>query len=74
MGDEWFDSGQSAVLRDPSRIVGGEFNYWLSPLHPDFSKLRIYAREKFSIDKRLVKWPLGKNGRVYNDEVFEIGL
>ncbi len=55
LGDEWLDSGKSAVLRVPSAIVGGEFNYLLSPLHPHFSKLRIHDPEKFPIDRRFVK-------------------
>ena len=55
LGDEWLDSNKSAVLRVPSAIVGGEFNYLLNPLHPNFSKLRIHGPERFSIDKRLVK-------------------
>ena len=55
LGDTWLDSGRSAVLRVPSAIVGGEFNYLLNPLHPDFSKLRFHAPEKFPIDTRLVK-------------------
>ena len=55
LGNEWLNSGNSAVLRVPSAIVGGEFNYLLNPLHPDFSKLRIHGPERFSIDKRLVK-------------------
>lgn len=55
LGDEWLDSGKSAVLRVPSAIVDGEFNYLLNPLHPNFSKLRIRGPEKLSIDKRLVK-------------------
>jgi RES domain-containing protein len=55
LGEEWLDSGRSAVLRVPSAIVGGEFNYLLNPSHPDFSKLRIHGSEKFPIDKRLAK-------------------
>jgi len=55
LGDEWLDSAKSAVLRVPSAIVVGEFNYLLNPLHPDFSKLRTHGPERFSIDKRLVK-------------------
>jgi len=27
LGDEWLDSGKSAVLRVPSAIVVGEFNF-----------------------------------------------
>lgn len=53
LGDVWLDSGKSAVLRVPSAIVRGEFNYLLNPLHPDFSHLRISGPERFSIDKRL---------------------
>ena len=55
LGNDWLDSGRSVVLRVPSAIVGGEFNYLLNPLHPDFSKLRISGPERFQIDKRLVK-------------------
>jgi RES domain-containing protein len=55
IGDDWLDSGTSAVLRVPSVIVNGEFNYLLNPLHPDFSKLQIHGPERFPIDKRLVK-------------------
>lgn len=55
LGDEWLDSGKSAVLRIPSAIVVGEFNYLLNPLHPDFSELRIHSPKNLSIDKRLVK-------------------
>lgn len=55
LGDLWLSSRKSAVLRVPSAIVRGEFNYLLNPLHPDFSKLRISGPERFSIDKRLIK-------------------
>ena len=55
LGDDGIESGKSAVLRVPSVIVSGEFNYLLNPLHPDFSRLRIHGPEKFLIDKRLVK-------------------
>lgn len=55
LGNEWIDSGRSAVLRVPSAIVAGEFNYLLNPVHPDFSRLRLHDFEKFSIDRRLVR-------------------
>lgn len=47
LGDEWLDSGKSIVMRVPSAIVVGEFNYLLNPLHPDFSKVRIHGPEHF---------------------------
>ena len=55
LGDEWLGAGTSVVLRVPSAIVAGEFNYLLNPLHADFVKLRIGSFEKFQIDKRLVR-------------------
>jgi RES domain-containing protein len=55
LGDAWLESQRSPILRVPSAIVGGEFNYLLNPLHVDFSKLRIHRPEKIAIDKRLLK-------------------
>lgn len=55
LGDDWLVFGKSAVLRVPSAIVAGEFNYLLNPLHSDFSRLPIHGPERFPIDKRLVR-------------------
>ena len=55
LGDTWLASGATAVLRVPSAIVAGEFNYLLNPAHPDFTKLEIHAPESFRIDKRFGK-------------------
>jgi RES domain-containing protein len=55
LGDDWLASGKSAVLRVPSAIVPGEFNYLLNPVHSNFSKLLIHGPERFPIDKRLVR-------------------
>lgn len=53
IGDEWASSARSAVLRVPSAIVTGEFNFLLHPRHPDFSKLKIEPPQSFFIDPRL---------------------
>lgn len=55
IGDQWLRSCASAVLRVPSAIVSGEFNYLLNPLHRDFSSLHFHGPEKFPIDQRLLK-------------------
>jgi RES domain-containing protein len=52
-GRDWADSGVSPVLRVPSVVTTGEFNYILNPLHPDFSKLLIAAPEPFEFDTRM---------------------
>jgi RES domain-containing protein len=38
-GSRWVAECRSAVLRVPSIVVGGEFNYLLNPRHPDFARL-----------------------------------
>jgi len=52
-GALWLKELRSVVLRVPSAVTLGEFNYVLNPLHPDFSKLKIGSPEAFSFDARL---------------------
>ncbi len=53
LGDRWVAEGNGAVLRVPSTIVPSEFNYLMSPAHPDFSKVRVLPAERFAADPRL---------------------
>ena len=55
LGDDWLLSGHSAVLEVPSKIIPAEKNYLINPLHPDFGKLWIGKKNKFSFDSRLVR-------------------
>jgi RES domain-containing protein len=52
-GTRWVMQARSAVLRVPSIVVDGEFNYVLNPRHSDFRKLKIGAPLPFSFDPRL---------------------
>jgi len=52
-GALWLKELRSVVLRVPSAVTLGEFNYLLNPLHPDFSKIKIGSPEAFSFDARL---------------------
>jgi RES domain-containing protein len=54
IGDEWIDSGRSAVLGVPSAIVAAENNYLLNPAHSDFSKVKIGTPQQFRFDRRLM--------------------
>jgi RES domain-containing protein len=40
-GTRWVAESRSAVLRVPSIVVDGEFNYVLNPRHTDFARLEI---------------------------------
>ena len=53
IGDEWIDARASAVLRVPSAVIEGDFNYLLNPTHPDFPKLKFSDAKRFRFDKRL---------------------
>ena len=46
--------GSSVVLRVPSAVTEGEYNYLLNPAHVDFKKLIIGRMEAFKLDPRLI--------------------
>jgi RES domain-containing protein len=51
-GDRWVEAARHPVLRVPSAVVLGEFNYLLNPAHPDFKKITINKPESFLFDSR----------------------
>ena len=53
VGDEWVDSGRSAVLALPSVLVPVERTFLLNPKHRDFGKIRISDAGHFALDPRL---------------------
>jgi RES domain-containing protein len=53
VGTRWVAESRSAVLRVPSIVMDGEFNYVLNPRHPDFAQLEIGEALEFSFDPRL---------------------
>jgi RES domain-containing protein len=55
IGDSWVKEMKSAVLKLPSTVIKGEFNYLINPLHPDFKKISLEKPEDFVIDKRFVR-------------------
>lgn len=55
LGDEWLDGKHSLILRVPSVVTKGEFNYLVNPAHPDFAKLTIHPAEPYRFDQRIAK-------------------
>ena len=43
------------ILKVPSAIVQGDFNYLINPVHEKFSEIKILESEFFSFDSRLFK-------------------
>jgi RES domain-containing protein len=54
-GDRFILENGVAVLKVPSVVTPGDFNYLINPFHKDISKIRIVSVEDFLFDKRLFK-------------------
>lgn len=55
IGDLFIFSKKNCVLRVPSAVVKGDFNYLANPNHPEIKKLKIISIEKFPFDERIFK-------------------
>ncbi len=53
IGDKFIDALEQCVLKVPSAVVQGDFNYLLNPHHKDFKKIKIVEITKFPFDKRI---------------------
>ncbi|MCY7351276.1 MAG: RES family NAD+ phosphorylase [Cytophagaceae bacterium] len=52
-GDEWIQSGRTAILKVPSALIPHEFNFLINPAHPDFPQIQLLQTEPFVFDSRL---------------------
>ncbi len=52
VGDKFVEKSIYAVLKVPSAVVKGEFNFILNPKHKDFKKIKITNTEPFPFDPR----------------------
>jgi len=53
IGDKFVDEDHFLVLKVPSAVVQGEFNYLINPNHDDFKSITIKKTEPFAFDARL---------------------
>jgi RES domain-containing protein len=54
LGTEWVVGRESAVLRVPSAIVPGEYNFLLNPEHEHFGSIDFGQPRPFHVDFRLL--------------------
>ena len=52
IGDQFVKENKYAVLKVPSAVVKGEFNFIMNPKHMDFKKIKITNTESFPFDPR----------------------
>lgn len=53
LGNDWYDKSETAVLKVPSAVLPGTFNYILNSVHPAFRKIRILASVNLVPDPRI---------------------
>jgi RES domain-containing protein len=53
IGDKFIILHEFCVLKVPSAVVKGDFNYLLNPYHPDFKRIKIIEKVDFPFDKRI---------------------
>ena len=52
-GDDWLAGGESEVLRVPSAVVPGDWNYLINPEHLDFAQIAVQPPAPMRFDARL---------------------
>ncbi len=52
IGDQFIIQGKYLVMKVPSAVVPGDFNYLINPRHPDFGRIEIIKREPYEFDER----------------------
>lgn len=53
IGDEFIKKAEKLVLKVPSAVAQGEFNYLINPKHPKIDLVKIKKIEPFTFDERL---------------------
>ena len=54
-GDKFILDNKHTVIRVPSAVVQGDFNYLINPLHMGMKKIKIQDTEPFTFDQRFFK-------------------
>lgn len=55
IGDRFIQQNDFAVLKVPSAVVQGDYNFLINPFHQDFKQIQIIDQVDFPFDKRIFK-------------------
>ncbi len=53
IGDQFIKENKNCILKVPSAVVKGDYNYLINPYHEDFKKIEIIDVTDFPFDKRI---------------------
>ncbi len=54
-GDDWLQSGRTAILRVPSVIAPETWNFLINPTHSESAAIRIAKVHRYVVDRRLLR-------------------
>ena len=54
-GNDFVSQKQFCVLKIPSVVTQGDFNFLIDPNHKNFNKIKVTKMEKFPFDNRIFK-------------------
>ena len=55
IGNTFIENRKAPILKVPSAITKGDFNFLINPYHEDFEKIHIQHIESFPFDPRMAK-------------------
>jgi RES domain-containing protein len=55
LGDKFILENEFPVMKVPSAVIPGDFNYLINPRHPDFEKIKNIKTEPYEFDERFFK-------------------
>lgn len=55
IGDAFVQENKYCILIIPSVVTQGEYNILINPNHPEFKKIKVKKKVRFTFDKRLFK-------------------
>jgi RES domain-containing protein len=55
IGDLFIKSNAALILKVPSAVIRGDFNFLINPSHPDLVKIKIRNVQEYEFDERLFK-------------------
>lgn len=53
IGNEFVKESKGLVLKVPSAVIDGEYNYLINPSHPEMEKVKIVEITNYHFDQRL---------------------
>lgn len=52
LGDDFIASSRSLILKVPSAVIQGDYNFLINPGHPDLGKVKILEIQPYEFDRR----------------------